>query len=119
MMTVMVEVKIEDPNELRALHRMLFTRKFDGPTDEFFGSPFIASVQRRIAAALRTLEGASWDEWADARRHDREVQRVRAHLSDAGPWWASAQPNERRQRVLDLLSPLDVPPDLLADLIST
>jgi hypothetical protein len=59
----MPEVTIQDPNELRALHRMLFTRKFDGPTDEFFGSPYIADIQRRVLGALEAAEGSTWGEW--------------------------------------------------------
>jgi len=115
----MPEVTIQDLHELRALHRMLFTRKFDGPTDEFFGSPYIANIQRRIVEALREAEGSSWGEWADAGSHGREVEVVRAYLSEAGDWWASLPFDERRQHVLDLLSPLDVPPDLVDELAHT
>ena len=27
------------------MHKMLFNRKFDGPDDEYFGSPFIAAAE--------------------------------------------------------------------------
>jgi hypothetical protein len=37
-------VCLDSVNEIRAVHKMLFDRKFDGPEDEYFGSPFIASV---------------------------------------------------------------------------
>lgn len=50
---VVPPLTVDEPDELRALHRMLFKRKFDGPEDEFFGSPFIASVQRKLFKALK------------------------------------------------------------------
>jgi hypothetical protein len=112
----MPEVTIQDLNELRALHRMLFTRKFDGPTDEFFASPYIANIQRRVLGAPQATEGSTWGEWADAGSHRREVELVKAYLSQAGDWWGSLPDDQRREQVLDLLSPLSVPPDLLDEL---
>ena len=53
---------------------------------------------------------------ADARSHGREVEVVRAYSSQAGDWWGSLPFDERREHVLDLLSPLSVPPDLLDEL---
>jgi hypothetical protein len=112
------EVNINNPDELRALHRMLYARKFDGPEDEFFASPFVAAVQRRLAAALRDIDGPKWDVWADARNHPREVDKVRSYLNAAGTWWSSATEELRRSHVIDLLSPLIVPDDLLAELLN-
>ena len=114
----MVRLTIDDPNELRMLHRMLYARKFDGPDDEYFGSPFIASIQRQLFAALRELDGPSWDEWASARAHEREVTKVRGFLREAGPPWTEMPPDERVQFVNDLLSPLVADPELMADLTS-
>jgi len=111
------QVTISDLAELRGLHCLLFDRKFADPIDEYFDSPYIAAVQRRVAAVLRSLE-PSWDDWSDARHHEPEVERVRAYLLAAGSWWTSAPLEERRRHVLDLLSPLDVPPDLLEQLAS-
>jgi len=41
--------KIDSVHELRALHRMLMRRKFEGPPDEFFRSPFVASITSSIS----------------------------------------------------------------------
>jgi hypothetical protein len=43
---------IRTVHELRALHVMLMRRKFDGPADDCFGSPYIASIQHRLVDAL-------------------------------------------------------------------
>jgi hypothetical protein len=45
-------VCLDSISEIRAVHKMLFNRKFDGPEDEYFGSPFIALVQHKLADAL-------------------------------------------------------------------
>jgi hypothetical protein len=113
---------VDDPDELRALHRMLFTRKFDGPQDEFFGSTFIASVQRKILEALKEDDAAQvpeWESWASAAHHPQEVAKVRAYLAGAGQWWQRASDAERRRHVIDLLSPLQADDELVRDLART
>lgn len=45
-------VCLDSINEVRAVHKMLFDRKFDGPEDVYFGSPFIASVQHTESSRI-------------------------------------------------------------------
>jgi hypothetical protein len=112
-------VCLDSIDEVRAVHKMLFNRKFDGPEDVFFGSPFIASVQHKLADALTAAEPAharDWEEWRDAARHPEKVEKVRRHLARLGDWWTDASPAERNAYVRDLLAPLLVGEELLGEL---
>ena len=108
---------IEDENELRALHKMLYMRKFDGPEDECFGSPYIASVQRRLVEALRGFDMRPWDDWLNAAAHEPEVSKVRAHLIANRSKLAALSEDERRTYIADLLAPLLVGTDLMGELV--
>ncbi|KUM99072.1 hypothetical protein AQI95_40920 [Streptomyces yokosukanensis] len=44
-------VHLDSIDEVRAVHKMLFDRKFDGQEDVYFGSPFVASVQHKLLDA--------------------------------------------------------------------
>jgi hypothetical protein len=112
-------VCLDSINEVRAVHKMLFNRKFDGPDDEYFGSPFIASVQHKLADALIAAEPHrrdAWESWRDAARHTEKVDRVRRYLAGAGDWWGSASPVQREAYVRDLFAPLLVGDDLMGEL---
>lgn len=108
---------IDDVYELLALHRMLFDRKFDGAEDEFFGSPFIAAIQRRLVQALMTAEPhRGWQTWCDAAQHGRVLTKVRSYLQRRSHVLARMSPTQRRAYVQDLLSPLIASPDLVDEL---
>lgn len=109
--------KISSVNELRALHLMLMRRKFDGPADECFGSPYIASIQHRLVEALEQAEGDRWVEWRQAAAHPTEVEVVRKHLIGETRWFATAAKDDQERYVRDLLAPLIPSPELLAELI--
>jgi hypothetical protein len=89
----MTVVRLDSAQEIQALHRMLFTRKFDGPEDVYFGSPFIASVQNKLVDALAAqsaAQAAQWSAWRTASRHLHILEKVRQHLANTGTWWADA-----------------------------
>ena len=110
-------VSIESIDEVRSLHRMLFKRKFlDGPNDEFFGSPHIASVQRTLFAALAAEDPDSWEKWAEARSHEIAITRF-LDCAKCSSWWADADPESRRRFALDCLAPLAVDESLLDELV--
>ncbi|RZU51198.1 hypothetical protein EV385_3005 [Krasilnikovia cinnamomea] len=110
-------VVLDSIDEIRALHRMLIERKFDGTEDEFFGSPFIAAVQHRLADALTTAEPSKpWAAWRDAAGHSEKIDKVRNHIAGLGRFWAEANVTTRRQCVRDLLAPLLPDDTLLHDL---
>lgn len=112
--------RIDDLNELKTLHRALMRLKFEGQADEFFGSPYIAAVQHRVADALELAEPKrGWSEWRNASAHQHEVEIVRHHLAGLTNWWPSAAKSERAQYVRDLLARLLPSPDLLAELVNT
>jgi hypothetical protein len=107
---------IDDLYELLALYRMLFDRKFDGAEDEFFGSPYIAAVQRRLLQALMTAEPhRGWHTWADAAQHGRVLAEVRSYLQRSPRVLARMSPSQWAY-VQDLLSPLTASPDLVDEL---
>jgi hypothetical protein len=113
-------VCLDSINEVRAVHKMLFNRKFDGPEDEYFGSPFIASVQHKLADALAAAEpgqGEAWATWRDAAGHLGKVEKIRQHLAHLGDWWADAPAAKREAYVRDLFAPLLVDEELLGELI--
>jgi hypothetical protein len=116
-------VRLDSVHEIRALHRMLFNRKFDGPEDVYFGSPLIASVQNKLADALAgesAAEAAKWAAWRDARRHPHILERIRQHLAGvASDWWANAPAVKRQDYVRDLLAPLTADESLLAELTTS
>jgi hypothetical protein len=113
-------VCLDSVDEIRAVHRMLFDRKFDGPEDVFFGSPFIASAQNKLADALAgqsAAQAATWAAWRDARKHPHIVEKIRRHLAGLnGGWWADAPVPKRQDYVSDLFAPLIADEALLADL---
>ncbi|MEV4539285.1 hypothetical protein AB0J82_36480 [Asanoa sp. NPDC049518] len=112
-------VVLDSIDEIRTLHRMLMVRKFDGTEDEFFGSPFVASVQHKLADALAVAEPSKpWAAWRDADGHDAELEKVRQHIAGLGSFWTNADATTRRRYVCDLLAPLLPDDDLLRELTS-
>ncbi|MEV0899532.1 hypothetical protein [Actinoplanes sp. NPDC049802] len=98
-------VVLDSINEIRALHRLLIERKFDGTENEFFGSPLIAAVQHRLADALATAEPSKpWAAWRDTAGHSEKIDKVRNHIAGLGRFWAEADATTRRKYVLDLLA---------------
>jgi hypothetical protein len=112
-------VQIEGYYEILALHKMLVDRKFDGPEDEYFGSPYIAAVQNRLADALEAADpGSGWCDWRKAEAHTRYVEKVRGFLSTAGDWWRNTSEQERATHVRVLLAPLRPSAGLLDELVN-
>jgi hypothetical protein len=112
-------VWIEGYDEILALHKMLMDRKFDGPEDEYFGSPYIAAVQDRLADALEAVDpGSGWHSWRKAEAHTRRVEKVRRYLSTAGDWWRNMPEQERAAHVRVLLAPLRPSIELLDELVN-
>ncbi|MEV6130985.1 hypothetical protein AB0M05_29900 [Streptomyces violaceusniger] len=110
-------VCLDSINEVRAAHKMLFDRKFDGPEDVYFGSPFIASVQHKLADALAAAEPSKgWAVWRNAAGHPEKVERVRRHLAGLGEWWIAASVTKREAYVRDVFAPLRVGEELLGEL---
>ena len=106
MATVLFEVS--DPDELRALHRALFSAKFTaGPLDELMpGSSILARMAERVAEAMGQIEGEDrWVEWRRAERHRDRIPVVVGHAARVSKWdeWSEDQ---RRDYVRILLSPL-------------
>ena len=101
-------VCLDSISEIRAVHKMLFNRKFDGPEDEYFGSPFIASVQHKLVDALAAAESGrragSWAAWRNAGAHPQILEKIRRHLTGLGSWWADAPTAKREAYVRDLLA---------------
>jgi hypothetical protein len=111
-------VHLDSIDEVRAVHKMLFDRKFDSQEDVYFGSPFIASVQHKLVDALAAAEPAkNWAAWRDAAGHPEKVERIRSHLAELGEWWTVAPVIKREAYVRDLLAPLRVDDELLGELI--
>lgn len=120
-MTLMATVTISDINEIRALHRVLYKRKFLDPTiDEFFGSTYIANVQRQLLEALRERDGRSrWESWAKAADHTHALDRVAEAIANNREWWGDLGQTDREQFVLDCLAPLAPDAVLLASITAT
>lgn len=98
---------------------MLMDRKFDGPADEFYGSPHIAAIQHRLADMIATAEpGKDWNYWRQADQHPNRVEQVRRRLQQS-PAWPTMPPDTRRQFVQDFLAPLIPTEGLLEELIHT
>jgi hypothetical protein len=105
--------------DVKALHRMVMNRKFDGPDDDFFGSPQLAAAQNAIFEALVRAEpqkASQWLSWRNARRHELVLDRVRQHLQDHRELITTMEPAARRSYVESLLAPLTADPELLAEL---
>ena len=105
--------------DVKALHRMVMSRKFDGPDDVFFGSPQLAAAQNAIFQALVRAEpqrASQWLSWRNARKHELVLDRVRQHLQDHSGLITAMEPAARRNYVKDLLAPLTADPELLAEL---
>lgn len=110
-------VSLNSIDEVRTLHRMLMDRKFDGPEDVFFGSPFIAAIQHRLVDALAAAEPTKdWDAWRDASRHPEKIDKVRQHLADLSDWWKGVPPAQREEHVRTVLAPLLLGKELLHEL---
>jgi hypothetical protein len=106
---------------LKALHRMVMNRKFEGPDDVFFGSPHLAAAQHTILEAVMQAEpqhAVQWESWRDARRHEPVLDRVWQHLRDHREVVAAMEPPVRRAYVENLLAPSVGDPGLLSDLAS-
>jgi hypothetical protein len=111
-------VPVEGYHEVLALHRFLFECKLDDLTSVYVGSPFIAAVQRRLADALEAADsGTRWATWRAAERHVHRVELLRRHLAEAGRWWKEMSRERRGAYVQDVLAPLRLPAQLLAELV--
>ena len=105
--------------DVKALHRMVMNRKFEGPDDVFFGSPQLAAAQNAIFEAVVRAEpqkASQWLSWRDARGHELVLDRVRQHLRDHRELFAAMEPDTRRSYVESILAPLAADPELLAGL---
>lgn len=51
-----VSVTFGSLRDVKALHRMVMNRKFEGPDDVFFGSPQLAAAQNAVFEALVRAE---------------------------------------------------------------
>lgn len=107
-------------DEVRTLHRFLYDRKVNGPEDEFYGSPLLASAQRKILACLREIDPTpEWNQWTEGRSHRSALEKARRYLRRQcrTAAWQSFSSSERRAFVEDILSPLAVDEPLLAELV--
>ena len=112
-------VSIEGHHEVLALHLFLFDCRLEDITSIYAGSPFIAAIQHRLADALESADGGtSWSDWRDAEQHAHRVDAVRRHLATAGRWWKELDPEQRDVYIRDVLAPLRLPAELLADLVA-
>jgi hypothetical protein len=110
-------VAVEGHSEVLALHRFLFECKMDDLTSVYAGSPFIAAIQNRLADALEAADpGSGWTDWRAAEQHTDRVEAVRRHLSTAGRWWRDMSREQREGYVSDILAPLRLSDELLAEL---
>lgn len=111
-------------NEARALHKMLFERKFDSPEGIFFGSPFIAAVQHRLLELIIKADSANgraaarpqWEQWRQAEAHPHVLTVVRRHLTDNVATVAAWTPAQREAYVRTILAPLIPSEALLREL---
>jgi hypothetical protein len=111
-------VHVEGYHEVLALHRFLFEYKGEDFSSAYAGSPYIATVQNRLADALEAADpGRGWTQWRAAEGHDRRVEAVRHHLSSSDGWWDRMTVEQRRAHVLDLLAPLRLSEGLLTELV--
>jgi hypothetical protein len=111
-------VRVEGHYEVLALHRYLFDAKGEDISSEYAGSPFIAAIQNRLADALEAADpGSGWTKWRAAGGHQRRVDTVRHHLMSSVSHWNDMGREQRRAYVKDLLAPLRIPEDLLAELV--
>lgn len=113
-------VTIESLHEVRALHRLLFKYKFvHRIDDEFFGSPFVANVQRTLFDSLLEAEGEKWLDWANAENHRMALAAVTDKLEEVSDdsWWLDADATTRSTYVRDLLAPLIVDDATVAELV--
>ncbi|MEE1671514.1 hypothetical protein RCR19_39490 [Streptomyces sp. WAC07094] len=113
-----VSVAFGSLGHLKALHRMVMNRKFEGPDNVFFGSPHLAAAQHAILETLMQAEpqhAAQWQSWRDARKHELVVNRVRQHLDNHREVVAEMEPVVRRAYVESLLAPLVGDPGLLSE----
>ncbi|MBE1485362.1 hypothetical protein [Plantactinospora soyae] len=110
-------VWVKGYHEILALHRALFEAKFDDLDSTHAGSPFIAAIQHRLADALEAVDpGGGWRTWRAAEAHTDRVEAVRRQLAGAGGWWRNMDEQDRRRYIQDLLAPLRVSDELLAEL---
>jgi hypothetical protein len=114
-----VSVTFGSLQDVKALHRMVMNRKFEGPDDVFFGSPQLAAAQNAMFEALVRAEpqkASQWLSWRNARGHELVLDRVRQHLQDHRELVATMEPGARRSYVESLLAPLTADLELLAEL---
>jgi hypothetical protein len=108
---------IGEGHELMALHRALFEAKFaERPNDrDIAGSPFVASIANRVVDMLAATD-PGWNEWREARKHERCLSVVRTRIAECAPWmdWSS---DKRREYASALLSPLVADEALMSELI--
>ncbi|MEU7611926.1 hypothetical protein [Micromonospora sp. NPDC049204] len=110
-------VRVEGYYEVLALHRMLMECKSEDLGSVYAGSPFIAAIQHRLVDALEAADpGQGWRTWRNADAHPHRVEAIRAHLTQAGEWWQDANDEQRAAYVRDLLAPLRLSQELLAEL---
>ena len=110
-------VAVEGYHEVLALHRFLFECKMDDLTSVYAGSPFIAAIQNRLADALEAADlGTGWTGWRAAEQHIDRVEAVRHHLSTAVRWWRDLSREQREDYIRDVLAPLRLSNELLAEL---
>jgi hypothetical protein len=111
-------VRVEGYYEVLALHRYLFECKGEDFSSVYAGSPFIAAIQNRLADALEVADpGSGWTTWRAADGHQQRVDGVRQHLLSTTGRWNGMSRERRRAYVQDLLAPLRISEDLLAELV--
>jgi hypothetical protein len=111
-------VRVEGYHEVLALHRYLFECKGEDLSSEYAGSPFIAAIQNRLADALEAADpGAGWTTWRAADGHQQRIDAVRQHLVTTFGRSCGMTREQRRAYVQDLLAPLRIREDLLAELV--
>ena len=120
--TVHVDVDgiiVEGYYEVLALHKYLFHFKLEEIASEYAGSPLIAAIQHRLCDELVAADpGTGWQRWREAEGHEHRVDIVRQHLATGDPWWADPTIEDRAEHVRNLLAPLLLSPELVAELIA-
>jgi hypothetical protein len=112
-----LRLSFDDVSQAKALHRMLMRRKFEGPSDEFFGSPIIADIQHQLLDLIVAAEPQSdWASWRQADVHTDIVGQIRRFIEDGSRSWPAMTDGVRRRFVKDLLAPLIPSTELVDDL---
>lgn len=75
-------------------------------------------IPNRLADALEAADpGSGWTTWRAADGHQQRVDAVRQHVLSSVDRWNDMSREQRRAYVQDLLAPLRVPEDMLAELV--